>query len=116
VLRARLRALIELAGRRHRGPLRVVAHSLGSIIALSALDDWQGPGAVVELTTIGSPLMLLARRLPCEYGAARLDRGHRRMPAVVRWRNYYFDQDLIGRRLDPEAALSQVGPKLASSG
>ena len=103
VLRVRLRALIELAGRRHGEPVRVVAHSLGTIIALSALDDWPGAGAgtAVDLTTIGSPLMLLAERLPCQYGAARQDGGHRHLPAVVRWRNYYLDQDMIGRRIDP---------------
>ena len=110
VLRARLRALIELAWRRHGRPVRVVAHSLGSIIALSALSDWHGPGAVVDLTTIGSPLMLLAKRLPREYGATRPDGGHRAMPAVIRWRNYYFDQDLVGRRLDPQLAAPATTP------
>jgi len=54
--------------------------------------------------------MLLAERLPCDYGTARHDGGNRRLPAVVRWRNYYFDQDLIGRRLDPRVASASTNP------
>ena len=80
--------------------MRVVAHSLGSVIALSALEGRES-GPEVDLTTMGSPLMLLAQRLPRAYGRARADGGHRNLPTVTRWRNFFFDQDLIGRALDP---------------
>ncbi|WP_165250458.1 alpha/beta hydrolase [Paludisphaera soli] len=116
ILQARLRALIELAARRHGGPVQVVAHSLGSIVAVSALDDWEGPGGegaapIVDLTTMGSPLMMLAARLPNEFGAGRADGGRRAMPAVSRWRNFYYYQDAIGRSLDPEAAPKGPPPE-----
>ena len=68
------------------------------------------PKLVVDLTTLGNPLMLLAEHLPFIYGRKRPDGGHRSMPAVVRWRNYYFDQDIIGRRLDPALSVPSTAP------
>ncbi len=110
---ARLRSLIELAGARSGTPVRVVAHSLGSIIALSALERWED-GLEVDLTTMGSPLMLLAERLPRAYGRARPDGGERVLTTVVRWRNFFFSQDLIGRGLGSEVWNSPgFKPKLA---
>ncbi len=97
-------ALVVLAGQRHGSPVTVVAHSLGSIIALSALENWSIADLKVDLLTMGSPLMVLAERLPAEFGAARADAGHRALPAVGRWRNYYFEHDSIGRRLEPGIA------------
>ncbi len=105
VLDARLRTLIALAAERHGEPVRLVAHSLGAIIALSAVDNWPGPGRIVDLTTMGNPLMLLAERFPYIYGRARSDGGHRNTPAVRRWRNYYYNQDLIGRSLDRQLTV-----------
>jgi hypothetical protein len=116
IFAARLRLLIELAGRQHGNRVRVVGHSLGSIIALSALKSWPATDLKVELTTIGCPLTILAERLPRAYGRGRPDGGRIELPTVIRWRNYYFNQDLIGRSLDPNVLGSGTASTLFSEG
>jgi hypothetical protein len=85
--------------------VRVVAHSLGSIVALSALEGGRASAPGVDLTTMGCPLMLLAERLPRAYGRARPDHGRRTLAGVARWRNFYFSQDVIGRGLAEDVCL-----------
>jgi hypothetical protein len=113
-LRARLRALIDLARERHGGPVLVVAHSLGTMIALDALDDWPGDGPAaarkgeaagpsIDLITMGSPLVMLAGAYPHLFGAQRSGGVGWRFSSVRTWRNDYRDADLIGRALLPGA-------------
>ncbi|HEY2158160.1 MAG TPA: hypothetical protein VGH33_21200, partial [Isosphaeraceae bacterium] len=100
-LKVRLREVLQHARAQHGGPVCIVAHSLGTIIALSALDDWarDEDGPWVDLVTLGSPFDALVRLFPHLYGRAR-KRGGWTLPAVRRWLNLYRAGDPIGRRLD----------------
>ncbi|MFY3455541.1 hypothetical protein ACOTJD_02730 [Achromobacter xylosoxidans] len=69
-------------------PLIVVAHSLGTVIALEALADFEG-GCVDLLMTIGSPLST-------ETVASRMNQKARRWPAVVKkWVNIADPEDIV---------------------
>jgi hypothetical protein len=92
------------------GPVAVVGHSLGAVIALSALERWDGTltgceaGGQLEvnLVTLGSPLVALARAFPHLYGTCRPDGGCMVLPTVRSWLNLYRAADIIGRDLDTE--------------
>jgi len=96
----RLRELLHFVHARHGVPVVVVGHSLGSIIALSALDDWQPEQEVpwIYLITMGNPLTLLMKFFPHLYGQDR-SRGGWNLHCVCRWLNLYRAGDPIGRKL-----------------
>ena len=105
-LAIRLREVLLFAHRRHGGTVAVVGHSLGSIIALSALDGW--PSEVdelrVDLVTMGSPFSTLETLFPHVYGRRRTQGGWQ-LPCVRRWLNLYRAGDPIGRKLAFTSAL-----------
>lgn len=82
---------------RTNGPLLVVSHSLGSIIALTGLEYLssiaKAPPVSVDLVTFGSPLELLQRMFPLDFGRSRS------ISMLASWRNYYRTEDLVGRGL-----------------
>jgi hypothetical protein len=109
-LAMRLRAVIAYARSQDEshGPVAVIGHSLGSIIALTALE--QTPEAVevggrgeppvpleIDLVTMGSPLRLLATRFPHLYGSG--DGMGSGPSGIRRWLNLYRPADPIGRDL-----------------
>ena len=140
-LATRLRQIIWYAHRHPRGdrpdepetdgaragravPVAVVGHSLGSVIALSALEGWDGAldgggpdGRLeVDLVTLGSPLGALAEGFPHLYGTGRPDGGRVALPTVRSWLNLYRGADIIGRDLDREMTerFERANPGLAA--
>ena len=114
-----------VSGREGRtGPVAVIGHSLGSVIALSALDGWDGTleegetgsRLEVDLVTLGSPLVALAKSFPHLYGTGRPDGGRVVLPTVKSWLNLYRAADIIGRDFDPEMTdrMQQANPGLAT--
>jgi hypothetical protein len=113
----------DVSGVDRAGPVAVVGHSLGSVIALSALDGWDGTldggeagGRLeVDLVTLGSPLVPLARSFPHLYGTGRPDGGCVVLPTVRSWLNLYRGADIIGRDFDPELIerMLRANPGLA---
>jgi hypothetical protein len=113
VLAIRLRNLLRLVHTRllrtsRNGPVLVVAHSLGSVISLSALErptasrPCKGPGELpdgleVYLVTLGSPLALLATAYPKQYGTNQ--KAPWVMPSVRLWQNLYRSADVVGRAI-----------------
>jgi hypothetical protein len=95
-MRARVRAAID----RNDGPLVVVAHSLGSIIAFDVLSEPGMAGRAVSFVTVGSPLGLGPAQ-----DHLRAWRGSRpiEIPAgVASWRNFQAAGDpvAVGTGLD----------------
>ena len=74
-LAERLRTVIRYAYDQKPGPVAIVGHSLGSIIAMSALIDpmtgSDGSEIMLDLVTFGSPLRMLRERFSYRYGDAR---------------------------------------------
>ncbi len=113
----------DASGEGRAGPLAVVGHSLGSVIALSALDGWDGTfdgreagGRLeVDLVTLGSPLVPLAKSFPHLYGTSRPDSGCLVLPTVRSWLNLYRGADIIGQDFDPEMIkrILRANPGLA---
>src|SRR5271157_3139817 len=118
VLRHRLRGLIRLASERHGGPVLLVAHSLGSVIALTALDGWaeetgaagESPPPPVDLVTMGSPLAMVAQAYPHLFGQERSGGRGWRLRAARSWANLYTSLDGVGRRLADTAPGPREGP------
>ncbi|MEV4516912.1 hypothetical protein AB0K00_49155 [Dactylosporangium sp. NPDC049525] len=84
-IRRRLRAALD------DGPAVVVAHSLGSIVALEALHEWTGP--VPLFVTLGSPIGLRGAVWQHIPEACRST-----PPRVGRWLNYWDRDDLVAAR------------------
>jgi hypothetical protein len=113
----------DVTGEGRAGAVAVVGHSLGSVIALSALDRWDGTfdGAQaggrleVDLVTLGSPLGPLAKNFPHLYGTSRPDSGCVALPTVRSWLNLFRGADIIGRDFDPEMIkrILRANPRLA---
>jgi hypothetical protein len=114
----------DVSGVDRAGPVAVVGHSLGAVIAISALDRWDGtfdgtePGdpLEVDLVTLGSPLPLLAKTFPHLYGTKRPDGGCVVLPTVRSWLNLYRAADIIGRASDPQMIerILRANPDLAT--
>ena len=113
-LAMRLRAVIAYAQSQDEshGPVAVIGHSLGSIIALSALDNTLGTAEVgaevgagwvprapqeIDLVTMGSPLRLLTTCFPHLYDYG--DGIAERLSGLRRWLNLYRTADPIGREI-----------------
>jgi hypothetical protein len=116
----RLRALIRHAHDLHGGPVAVVGHSLGSIIALSALrgptEGGGDPGAEavlggveIDLVTMGSPSPLLTATFPHLLDTAGPGGPRGLMRGVRRWLNIYRSADLVGREIDFGRLFAAVG-------
>jgi hypothetical protein len=85
--RIRIRLVEQLA----MGPTIVVAHSLGTVVALETLHSWSGQE--VMFVTLGSPIALRAAVLP------RLVPHPPRTPELVsRWLNYWDRDDIVAAR------------------
>jgi hypothetical protein len=104
----RLWTLIRLACQARGGPVMIVAHSLGSIIALSALrrglrspevSEVVPASPCVKLVTIGSPLMVLAWAFPDLFDSRRAGQGPWDLHGVSLWANAFYASDVIGRDL-----------------
>ena len=104
-LAVRLRAVIQYAYDQKIGPVAVVGHSLGAIIAMTALKEplkgSDGKAMTIDLVTMGSPLRMLRERFPQIYGDARWSKW--KFPGVRRWLNLYRAGDPIGRDLGVSA-------------
>ncbi|HLY15374.1 MAG TPA: hypothetical protein VKR24_13585 [Candidatus Limnocylindrales bacterium] len=95
-MRARVRSAIE----RHDGPVVVLAHSLGSIIAFDVLSEPQLAGRSVSFVTVGSPLGLGPAQ-----DHLRTWRGSRPIEipgSIAFWRNFQAAGDpvAVGTGLD----------------
>ncbi len=106
LMRDRVRAAIL----RHDGPVVMLAHSLGSIIAFDVLAEPELAGREVSFLTVGSPLGLGPTQ-----DHLRAWRGSRpiEIPAAVRtWRNFHAGGDpvAVGSRL--EDLRSDYAPSL----
>jgi hypothetical protein len=100
-LAERLRAVIRYAYDQKSGPVAVVGHSLGSIIAMTALKEplmgSDGQEVTIDLVMMGSPLRMLRERFSYHYGDAQWSEW--KFPGVRRWLNLYRAGDPIGRDL-----------------
>jgi hypothetical protein len=105
----RLHAALASIHQSNGGPVVLVTHSLGTVIAALALDRWSGSESegvesvplelTIDLITMGSPLLTLAKLYPHLYGDQR-NRGRGwSIPRVRRWFNLYHGGDLIGREV-----------------
>jgi hypothetical protein len=83
----------------HKTPAVVVAHSLGSVIALQTIARGAPSAAVI---TLGSPLALLHRRMPSQVRQWLNDLNANN--ATVIWHNWYLACDVVGRDLESIAA------------
>ena len=123
-LASRLQTIISYAHRESQGPVAVIGHGLGSVIALTALERWQKsmPGSstrvaagnapselepntshcppAIDLITMGNPLSLLATIFPQLYGRGRSSGSGWQLPRLRRWLNLNRCADPIGRELD----------------
>ena len=92
-IQARLREALDAAG---PGPIYLVAHSLGSLIAFDVLHGWEGggppAGKVAVFYTLGSPLNKSIFR--AHYG-----RPTAAPPGVASWTNVYSPWDPIASAL-----------------
>jgi hypothetical protein len=77
------------------GPVTVVAHSLGSVIALQVIHEHMAPGEVILFVTLGSPLELLLYLL----SGTGLVTYSLELPKEVAWINFYDIKDLFASRL-----------------
>jgi len=105
-MRARVRATID----RNDGPLVVVAHSLGSIIAFDVLGESGLAGREVSFLTVGSPLGLGPAQ-----DHLRSWRGSRpiEIPAgVATWRNFQAAGDPVAVGTGLEDLRSDFAPSL----
>lgn len=95
-----LAALIRRTHLLHRDRVVVIGHSLGSVIALTALErlsaDKAMSAASVELVTLGSPLAVLGKAYPSLFGG---ERPPWTLSVVARWHNLYRAADLVGREV-----------------
>ena len=89
-----LGTLLQTIERKHKVPAVVVAHSLGSIIAIRAIAKGN---RVHALITMGSPLVILQGIFPDVVKSWRIACGDQN----IRWCNFYFFCDNIGRELAP---------------
>jgi hypothetical protein len=100
-LAVRLRTVIRYAYDQKIGPVAVVGHSLGAIIAMTALKEplmgSDGKEVTFDLITMGSPLLILRERFVHIYSDARWSNW--KLPGVRRWLNLYRAGDPIGREL-----------------
>lgn len=91
---------------RRDGPVMVVAHSLGSVIAFDALAQMNPhEGKDIVLITMGSPLRRLMHRfMPAAYPQPRQARAQLVKAARLRrWINIYRPQDVVGAALFGDA-------------
>lgn len=109
-VRARLDALIDDLSRT-AGPFErtiLVAHSLGSMIAIGALRGGERHGDVgrLELITLGSPYSsIFAHYFPHIFPAA----GPALLPGVAAWTNIYRENDYVGTTLtDGRCGVAEV--------
>jgi hypothetical protein len=109
-----LLALLCGMERKHGASILVVSHSLGSIIALSALEDLAPPKGrlndTLDLITMGSPLGMLSVLYPFDYGAHRLHSGRWDLPIAKTWKNYHRGADMVGRDLGRFAHSTTTPP------
>jgi pimeloyl-ACP methyl ester carboxylesterase len=109
-LQARLRSLLAAAGQANSGrPVHVLAHSLGSIIALSALEkkpQINSNATPVTLWLMGSPIALLSVNYPAWYGDLRSKKSWD-LSNVEQVRNRYCEGDLVGRNVSPWLKLAE---------
>lgn len=87
----------------------IVAHSLGSIIAVDVLHDFAKRGETadgVELVTMGSPYSAIFNYyFPHMFAPA----SQELLPNVARWTNIYSENDYVGTRLsDGQGAIVEV--------
>lgn len=97
----KLAALVKFAQERHGDYVIVVAHSLGSMIALSSIRSNTIPSATLRLVTMGSPLHLFSSAFPQFYSSAGGDRESWKLPSISIWINLFRSGDVIGRQLKP---------------
>jgi len=95
------------------GPVVVVAHSLGSVIAVDSLLSWPEAWSryqSVRLLTCGSPLRRLFRRFfPDSYPApAELASRLARLYGNLRWRNVFRPLDYVGGRLSDDGSVNET--------
>ena len=105
-MRARVRAAIE----RHDGPLVLVAHSLGSIIAFDVLGEPELAGREVSFLTVGSPLGLgpAQDHLRSWRGARPIE-----IPSgVALWRNFQAQGDPVAVGTGLEDLRNDYAPSL----
>ena len=105
-MRARVRSAIE----RNHGPLVIVAHSLGSIVAFDVLGEPELAGRQVSFLTVGSPLGLGPAQ-----DHLRSWRGSRpiAIPAgVAHWRNFQAAGDPVAVGTGLEDLRSDFAPSL----
>jgi subtilisin family serine protease/pimeloyl-ACP methyl ester carboxylesterase len=98
-MRTRLRERLEAGN----GPFVVIAHSLGSVIAYSLLQELRGQFDIAQLVTIGSPLGLGEVRDQLRK-INRLGKGPLPIPDGVRtWLNVFDHRDVVaqGEKLAP---------------
>jgi alpha/beta hydrolase fold len=90
------------------GPVVVVAHSLGTVVCLEALQDYQGD--VPLLVTLGSPIAMRTVVWP-----RLVPHPPRTPPQVRRWLNFWDRDDIICARSRIEDSVApnsdQVRPK-----
>jgi hypothetical protein len=124
ILVSRLRAVVQFAWQQHGSHVVVVSHSMGSLVALSALEGWHGQAGAqdrnatnspagtgrkpeVELVTMGIPLGLMSQVIPSLSALHRGAQNAPDLPCVRRWLNLYRAADVLGRHVDG-AAFSSV--------
>ena len=105
-MRGRVRAALH----RHDGPVVIVAHSLGSVIAFDVLGEPELSGREVRLVTIGSPLGLgpVQDHLRAWRGSRPIE-----IPSgVASWRNFQAAGDPVAVGTGLEDLRSDYAPVL----
>ncbi|WP_435011949.1 hypothetical protein P12x_006185 (plasmid) [Tundrisphaera lichenicola] len=115
VLDDRLRSLLTFVHRRHGAPTPVVGHSLGTVIALSALERWapispresDSPvpattpppeGFAADLVTLACPLRRIWERYPQFVSHEGSEVRPPSLPTLRRWMNWNREDEPIGSR------------------
>ena len=116
-IRHRMRKVMEtVLARENPDRIVIVAHSLGSVIAVDELADHAGPCAcafegTVELVTMGSPVTHLFQHYfpgtyPRDWGDPKWTHFTDR---VARWRNVHRRDDFVGTAIAGEDAAPLAG-------